>query len=288
MAKVILDAGHGGRDAGASYMGRLEKNDTLALAFEVGRILAENGVEVVYTRDSDIYQTPFQKAQIGNESGADLFISLHRNSSPRENQYSGVESLVFREDGIRKELAENINRELTRVGFEDQGIRERPGIVVLRRTGMPAVLVEVGFINTEADNQLLDQNFNRTAEAIADGILMTLGENNLLPEKRTEAGITAMDQDIDRDQEVENRPENIENEKPARYRVQVGAFRRVENAERLLARLLEDGFPAKLEEEEDFHFVWVGDYDNLDNAAKMEQVLRNFGYATYIVTVSDS
>ena len=282
MAKVILDAGHGGRDAGASYMGRLEKNDTLALVMEVGKILAENGVEVVYTRDRDIYQTPFQKAQIGNESGADLFISLHRNSSPGENQYTGVESLVFREEGIRKELAENINRELTEVGFADQGIRERPGIVVLRRTGMPAVLVEVGFINTEADNQLLDQNFNRVAEAIADGILMTLGENDLLPGSRTESGITAMDQ------ETENRPENVENEKPARYRVQVGAFRRIENAERMLARLLEDGFPAKQEDEEEFHFVWVGDYDSLDNAVKMEQVLRNFGYATYIVTVRDS
>jgi len=282
MAKVILDAGHGGRDLGASYLGRQEKDDTLALAFAVGRILNENGIEVAYTRASDIYQTPFQKAQIGNESGADLFISLHRNSSPGENQYSGVESLVFRNEGIKKELAENINRELEEVGFADQGIRERPGIVVLRKTKMPAVLVEVGFINTTADNQLFDEKFERTAEAIADGILMTLGENELLPERRTEAGMTALDR------KSENRPRNEENESIVRYRIQTGAFQRMENAERMLDRLLQDGFPGKKEEEGEVYYVWVGDYDQLDNAVKMEQVLRNFGYATYIITVSDS
>lgn len=273
MAKVVVDAGHGGTDPGASYMGRQEKNDTLALALEVGRILEENGVDVVYTRTEDVYQTPFQKAQIANASGADLFISLHRNSSPESDQYSGVESLVYAETGIKKELAENINRELERVGFQNLGIRERPGLVVLRRTKMPAVLVEVGFINTDADNAVLDAHFQEAAQAIADGILMTLGENGLLSENRTEGSVTASDQ-------------NVETAPPVRYRVQTGAFRRPENAERLRQELFQEGFPVQSENAGEFTLVWVGEFENLDNAAKMEQILRSYGYSTYITTVS--
>ena len=102
MAKVVVDAGHGGSDPGAVYEGRQEKDDNLALALAVGSILAENGVDVVYTRTDDSYETPFQKAQKGNQAWADLFISIHRNSSPENDQYSGVETLVYDESGIKK------------------------------------------------------------------------------------------------------------------------------------------------------------------------------------------
>ena len=61
------------------------------------------------------------------------------------------------------------------MGFENQGIQERTNLVVLRRTQMPAVLVEVGFINTDQDNLRFDQRFDETAQAIADGILDTVG-----------------------------------------------------------------------------------------------------------------
>ena len=71
-------------------------------------------------------------------------------------------------------IAENINRQLTQVGFINQGVNERKNLAVLRRTNMPAVLVEVGFINTDRDNLLFDSRFNETAQAIADGILETL------------------------------------------------------------------------------------------------------------------
>ena len=62
--KIVLDAGHGGTDPGAVYNGRNEKDDNLALAQAVGKILEDNGVDVVYTRTEDIYQTPFEKARI--------------------------------------------------------------------------------------------------------------------------------------------------------------------------------------------------------------------------------
>ena len=174
MALVVLDAGHGGENPGAVYNGRQEKDDALALTLAVGRILEANGVDVYYTRDTDVFETPLQKAQEANQTGADYFVSIHRNSSPIPNQYTGIETLVYNRYGEAARLAYNINEELEDVGFENQGVNERTNLAVLRRTQMPAVLVEVGFINTDADNALLDARFDDVAQAIADGILETV------------------------------------------------------------------------------------------------------------------
>ena len=174
MALVVLDAGHGGANPGAVYQGRQEKDDALALVLAIGAILEANGVDVYYTRTGDIYESPLQKATEGNAVNADYFVSIHRNASPYPNQYTGVETLVYNRYGEAARLAENINTRLERVGYTNQGVNERQNLVVLNRTRMPAVLVEVGFINTDADNQLLDARFQETARAIADGILATV------------------------------------------------------------------------------------------------------------------
>ena len=176
MALVVLDAGHGGANPGAVYNGRQEKDDVLALTLAIGGILERNGVDVYYTRTTDIYESPYQKAQEGNEVGGDYFVSIHRNSSPYPNQYSGVETLVYNRYGEAARLAYNINEQLELVGFINLGVNERPNLVVLNSTNMPAVLVEVGFINTDADNTLFDERFYDIAQAIADGILQTLRE----------------------------------------------------------------------------------------------------------------
>jgi len=146
----------------------------LALTLAVGQILENSGVDVYYTRTTDVYESPFQKATEGNEAGADFFVSIHRNSSPYPNQYTGIETLVYNRYGEAARLAANINYQLERVGFINQGVNERPNLVVLNSTQMPAVLVEVGFINTDADNELFDAEFEAIAQAIADGILQTI------------------------------------------------------------------------------------------------------------------
>ncbi len=174
MALVVLDAGHGGENPGAVYNGRREKDDTLALTLEVGRILQENGVDVYFTRDTDVFESPLQKAQEANRTGADYFVSIHRNSSPFPNQYTGIETLVYNRYSEAARLAENINQQLEAIGFENQGVNERQNLAVLNRTQMPAALVEVGFINTDADNALFDERFYDIAQAIADGILETI------------------------------------------------------------------------------------------------------------------
>ncbi len=175
MATIVLDAGHGGSDSGAVYQNRIEKDDTLSLTLAVGNILEQNGVNVIYTRTNDIYESPAQKADEANAANADYFISIHRNSTPVPNSYSGVESLVYDSYGRAYEMAANINEQLNAIGMNNLGINERKNLVVLRRTSMPAVLLEIGYVNTDTDNVFFDQRFDDIANAIAQGILETIG-----------------------------------------------------------------------------------------------------------------
>lgn len=156
------------------YNGRQEKDDALALSLAIGNILEENGVDVYFTRTTDVYESPYQKATEANQTGADYFVSIHRNSSPYPNQYTGIESLVYNRYGEAARLAYNINAQLEEIGFVNHGVNERPNLVVLNSTQMPAVLVEVGFINNDEDNLLFDERFDDIARAIADGILQTI------------------------------------------------------------------------------------------------------------------
>ena len=289
MAKVILDAGHGGPEPGAMYEGRKEKDDTLRLALAVGEILKNNGVEVAFTRTEDVYDTPFEKAQAANREGGDFLISFHRNSSPEANQYSGVETLVFDRSGRKLELAQNINAALAEVGLRDLGVKERPGLVILRRSRMPAVLVEAGFINTEADNELFDARAEEIAQAIAGAILQTLGQmpGQMLPDM-SEPG----PQIPNRPPQIPNRPPQVQipdaelpNRPPQRlYRVQTGAFRNRAYAEDLLYRLLGQNYPAYILWEEPLYKVQVGAFRQLDNAVRMEEALRRRGYETFIAS----
>ena len=253
--KVMIDAGHGGADFGATYNGRQEKDDNLRLALAVGEILSENGIDVEYTRTTDVYQTPFEKATLGHQSGADFFISFHRNSSPEPNQYSGVETLVYDKSGEKLDMAENINGALGELGFREIGVTARPGLVVLRRTKMPAVLIETGFINTDQDNALFDNQFDEIAQSIASAILGTLDEETV---------------------ENPSAPDSIY------YRVQTGEFRNRANAENMLYELQDKGFPAFLLYQDGVYKVQVGAFRNLANAVKMENTLRRAGYSTWI------
>lgn len=249
---VVIDAGHGG-EPGAIFMGRQEKDDTLRLALAIGEILQRNGITVFYTRVNDIYDSPYEKAMMANRTGADYFISLHRNAMPIPQSASGILSLVYQDKGIAAQMARNINQELAKTGFQDLGITERPGLIVLRRTQMPAVLVEVGFIDNPADNALFDEQFNNIARAIANGILDT---------------IHTKDDSI---------PKNLF------YQVQTGAFTSQQEAKQQLNTLKSQGFPAFLVFEDGLYKVRAGAFNNLDHAVKQEISLKQLGYPTYMV-----
>ena len=247
--KIYLDAGHGGYDQGATYDGRKEKDETLRLALAVGKILSEEGFDVQYTRTTDVYQSPIEKAQIANRNDADLFISFHRNSSPNPNMYSGVQTLLYDDSGLKAYLAQSINEQLEKVGFQNLGISIRPDLAVLRHTNMPALLLEVGFINSDVDNAIFDQNFDEIAQAIAEGIIEVLNE-------------------------VQPR---------AGYAVQTGLFKNYANAAYEVEKLEELGYEAKIVPWKQYFAVRVGTIDHLEDARQLERELRQQGYDTLIV-----
>lgn len=189
--RVFIDPGHGGTDPGAVFNGRQEKDDVLRLALAVGRILEDQGIDVVYSRTEDFYDSPYEKAMKGNESEADLFLSIHRNSTVLPGSGTGADMLVYADTGFSADVANQIGEAIANTGFQYNGITERPNLAVLRRTKMPAVLVEAGFINNENDNRFFDENFDALAEAIAQGVLNTVDQEHgfdsvSVPDSRTD------------------------------------------------------------------------------------------------------
>lgn len=279
---IALDAGHGGSDPGAVYNGRNEKDDNLRLALAVGDILKNKGVDVVYTRTDDIYETPFKKATDANDAGADYFVSFHRNSGENPNNASGAQTLIYSNGGEKEKLARNIQDNLVEQGFKDLGIVERPNLVVLKRTRMPAVLIETGFINNDKDNAKFDDDFDAIANAIAAGILTTIDYDTVSAAPVRTTG-DMPDDPYAQFEEIKDEPDDV-CDCSKLYRVQIGAFRNRENAERLLNSALADGFPAFIIYSDNLYKVQVGAFRNLDNAVRMERRLRRFRYNTFITT----
>lgn len=165
---------------------------------------------------------------------------------------------------------------------------------------MPAVLVEAGFINNDKDNETFDKNFNQIANGIADGILKTLGikpKTNNTTAQAASGEVSSVKSDSAKSAEIMPAACEKKSASPAKpacncdddlspeplYRVQVGAYRNKNNADRMLNSLLIEGFPAFIIYENDYYKVQVGAFRQLSNAIKMEQKLRKFRYNTYIV-----
>lgn len=179
-AQVVIDPGHGGSDVGAEYCGRYEKDDNLALALLVEEKLDAMGIDAALTRDDDTFISLEKRCTVANLRQAQLFVSLHRNSAEGAN---GVEIWVSSEKNETDSLlAENILN-----GLDEAGISRNRGVkygyargdgnyYVNSHTNMPSCLVELGFINSEKDNELFDKNLEAYADAIANAIVKSLPE----------------------------------------------------------------------------------------------------------------
>lgn len=177
MAKICLDAGHGGRDSGAVGFGRYEKNDVLGVVLKTGQILFSRGHDIFYTRVTDIYESPLTKAMEANNENVDFFVSAHRNSSADENA-NGYETLVYENAGQAKVLADYMNEHMAQLGFRNRGTKIRTDLTVLNSTKMDAVLLELGFISNEGDNKKFLENRDAICGMIADGIELAVGKEN--------------------------------------------------------------------------------------------------------------
>ena len=175
MATVVLDAGHGGYDSGAVNGTRLEKNDNLRMALAVGKILTDCGVRVVYTRSTDVFVPLLERSNISNNAGADLFVSIHRNSSVNPSA-NGVENWVYTQPSQKAvSAADLVLSRVANAGVQNNRGLQYGNFSVLRHTKAPAMLFEYGFISNAQDNFLFDSRFDAYAQATASGIMSSLG-----------------------------------------------------------------------------------------------------------------
>ena len=167
---VVIDAGHGGYDRGGIPGQRVsEKDMTLDVARRLKSVLAASGYRVVMTRDSDVFVPLGTRTAIANSNRNAIFVSVHFNSATRSGA-SGIETYFYSRDSLA--LASAIHHYV--VGGAPSGSRgvRRRGYFVLRRTNIPAVLVECGFLTnpTEAGYAQNASYRQKLAEEIAAGV----------------------------------------------------------------------------------------------------------------------
>ncbi len=180
---IVLDAGHGGTEPGT--LGKLdgevvvkEKDINLQIANRVLKILREQGYNVIATRTTDTYVGLTTRAEIANSANADLFVSIHNNSFDNPEAQGTLTMYAYDDpkDGNNisgKTIAQIMQKELVKgTEGQDRGLLKNPQIVVIRRTQMPAILVECLFMSNEEDLlELLDEDrLDKIAKHIAIGI----------------------------------------------------------------------------------------------------------------------
>ncbi|MBU5309174.1 N-acetylmuramoyl-L-alanine amidase [Ligilactobacillus saerimneri] len=149
-ATIVIDAGHGGSDSGAlSISGKQEKKYTLIFAQKLADKLEAQGAKVYMTRKNDSFVGLAARPALAERVHADAFISFHFDSSPDENQGSGFTTYYYHQ-GASYRLAKDINSSLNPHGLDNKGV-EFGDYLVIRDNTVPAVLNELGYINTKKD-----------------------------------------------------------------------------------------------------------------------------------------
>jgi N-acetylmuramoyl-L-alanine amidase len=239
--KIVIDAGHGGRDGGCSGHLSREKHVSLNIALMVGKTIEVNypGIQVIYTRTKDVFVPLNKRAEIANKSNADLFISVHCNFIPNASHVDGSETYVlglhrakdnlavakrenaaiFYEENYKANydgydpnspeghiilsmfqnayleqsisLANKIENNIKHdAGRKSRGVKQA-GFLVLRKTTMPSVLVESGYLSNKSDDQYLSKDYGQ--KQIAKAIFNAFAEYKNEVEGNL-AGFTKRDQ----------------------------------------------------------------------------------------------
>lgn len=169
---VIVDPGHGGKDPGAIGIGGLREKDViLPISQKVAEILEKNGVQAILTRKSDYFVSLKGRVQLAERANASVFVSIHANSLGRSRpDISGLEVYYYNSGyGLAQKVRKRI---LGTVNVRDRRVR-KARFYVLRKSSMPAILVETGYVTGREDAAKLRQQWyrNKMAEGIARGIL---------------------------------------------------------------------------------------------------------------------
>ena len=178
--KIYIDQGHNPEapNGGAEGNGLREQDITYRVGQELATLLRADGdYEVRLSRPTPTSSLGTSnstslraRVEDANAWGADYFISIHTNASSNPD-VSGTEAFAYSEPSRAFSLGEDIVEGITNVtGLRDRGMKVRPGLYVLRRTAMPAVLVELGFISNPGDAALMNENPRLFAQGIYQGI----------------------------------------------------------------------------------------------------------------------
>ena len=179
--KIYIDQGHNPQNpnAGAEGNGLREQDITYRVGVLLAQLLSRSGnyevrlsrntpTEVIGTSNTSSLR---ERTNEANAWGADYFISIHTNASDNPRA-GGVEAFAYSSPSVAFSLGEDIVTRLSAVtGLRDRGMKVRPGLYVLRRTAMPAVLVEIGFITNPEEAALMNRDPALFAQGIYEGIL---------------------------------------------------------------------------------------------------------------------
>ena len=179
--KIFIDQGHNpeGVNAGAEGFGYREQDINYAVGTKLAELLEEDdrfSVKVSRTSPTDSLGTSnatslAARVNAANEWGADYFISIHANASTNPQQ-NGTEVYVYRQPSVAADLARDVLKGIVeRMGTRDNGVRVNPALYVLRRTRMPAILVELGYITNAEDVQKMTEDPWGFAQGIYNGLL---------------------------------------------------------------------------------------------------------------------
>lgn len=189
---VVIDAGHGGEDPGATAGKVKEKDLNLAIALKLEELLKKNNIKTFMLRQDDTYVELYDRPYIANAMNATLFVSIHNNAFVDNPKVSGTETLYYPEakgdpSFTGQKFAKLVQDALmSKLKSANRKTIERPGLVVLKYTKMPAILAEIGFITNAAEvkNLTNPEYQQKAAEALDDAILKAL--NIIESEKKTE------------------------------------------------------------------------------------------------------
>ncbi len=169
---ILLDAGHGGSDPGCQYYGADERDITLAVTLELGSILEDMGYQVLYTRTDDTYISLTDRSDMANQLGVTLFVSVHVNAAENTDA-NGIETYYWTEGTADEQLLATLVHQalLEATGANDRGVRTA-NYWVCRKTDMPAILVETGFLSNYSEwANLTNASYqHQLAQGIANGV----------------------------------------------------------------------------------------------------------------------
>lgn len=193
--KIYLDIGHGApsKNPGATYKGRTESADVIKLSRKVGELLAAQGIEVKYSRTESEDPSLSARCKDANSWGANYFVSVHRNAY-QPNKAKGFEAWIFSKaatNGDAYNKAKKIvDAVCTACGFVNRGVKKGApsytDYAVNRDTNMTSVLIECGFVDSDADNAIFDGKFTEMATAIAKALCEIVGVTYKVDDKKYE------------------------------------------------------------------------------------------------------